>query len=336
MLGMLGALPLLPRSLARAPQGAGAAIPVERILGFGIRVSDVSRTLDFYQGLFGMPVQARRGETRYLRIGAGPQFVAVSAVSAGETPSISHICLSSPGFDADRLIGSLERIGFTRTDGPAGAEAMRCWVSNPGNGSPEVWFTDARGLLVQLQDPSYCGGSGALGNVCTALEPAPAPGRIALADLSHFTIGTDGQFFQDAMGFRPQAYQATTPALGVGDGIQFLMFLGGGGGRGGPGRGGPGRGGAPAAPAGVDHASFNMEGFDTDELARTLDDYGLSEGTRNAPLSHYISLRMPNRGGAEGGTPEFYFTDPDGLLMQIQDVTYCGGGGLLGEICEVE
>jgi hypothetical protein len=42
---------------------------------------------------------------------------------------------------------------------------------------------------------------------------------------------------------------------------------------------------------------------------------------------------MPNRGGAEGGTPELYFTDPDGLAMQIQDVKYCGGGGLLGELC---
>lgn len=344
ILGMLGALPLFPSltvpSLTRAiqGQGSGPAIPVERILGFGIRVSDVSRTLDFYQGLFGMPVQARRGETRYLRIGAGPQFVAVSATSSGEQPSISHICLSSPGFDAGRLIGRLEAIGFTRTEAPDSAgvgQPMRCWVRSPDGGSPEVWFADAVGLVVQLQDPSYCGGSGALGNVCTAPEPAPTPGRIALADLSHFTVfGSDGMFYADAMGFVPQAYQATTPALGVGDGIQFLMFAGGGGGRGGRGRGG---GAAAPAPATINHSSFNMRGFDTAMLIETLDDFGLTGATGNSgPLVHYISLRMPNRGGAEGGTPEFYFTDPDGLLMQIQDVTYCGGGGLLGEICEVE
>jgi hypothetical protein len=42
---------------------------------------------------------------------------------------------------------------------------------------------------------------------------------------------------------------------------------------------------------------------------------------------------MPNRGGAEGGTPELYFTDPDGLAIQIQDVKYCGGAGVLGEVC---
>jgi hypothetical protein len=52
------------------------------------------------------------------------------------------------------------------------------------------------------------------------------------------------------------------------------------------------------------------------------------------PLRHYISMRMENRGGAPGGTPELYFTDPDGLLMQLQDTSYCGGGGILGDICK--
>jgi hypothetical protein len=41
-------------------------------------------------------------------------------------------------------------------------------------------------------------------------------------------------------------------------------------------------------------------------------------------------MRMPNRGGALNGTPELYFTDPDGILLQIQDVRYSGGSGYLG------
>jgi len=59
------------------------------------------------------------------------------------------------------------------------------------------------------------------------------------------------------------------------------------------------------------------------------------EGTQGpvGPLRHYITMRMENRGGAPGGTPELYFTDPDGLLMQLQDTTYCGGGGFLGNEC---
>ena len=30
---------------------------------------------------------------------------------------------------------------------------------------------------------------------------------------------------------------------------------------------------------------------------------------------------------------ELYFTDPDGLLIQLQDTKYCGGSGSLGEVC---
>jgi hypothetical protein len=78
-----------------------------------------------------------------------------------------------------------------------------------------------------------------------------------------------------------------------------------------------------------------MENFDPAAVTKLLVGYGLKQqdGQARSPLVTYISLRMPNRGGAEGGTPELYFTDPDGLAIQIQDVKYCGGGGLLGEAC---
>ena len=80
-----------------------------------------------------------------------------------------------------------------------------------------------------------------------------------------------------------------------------------------------------------------MENFKPDEVMKTLAEYGITErGTAGGPvgpLKSYITLRMPDRGGAEGGTPELYFTDPDGLLLQLQDVKYCGGGGFLGDVC---
>jgi hypothetical protein len=50
-------------------------------------------------------------------------------------------------------------------------------------------------------------------------------------------------------------------------------------------------------------------------------------------MRSYVSMRMENRGGASEGTPELYFTDPDGILVQIQDESYCGGSGPLGSIC---
>jgi catechol 2,3-dioxygenase-like lactoylglutathione lyase family enzyme len=157
--------------------------------------------------------------------------------------------------------------------------------------------------------------------------------------------------YMNLFGLKPMVYQAATPAWQIGTGVHFLMFIGGGGptrgggapapapGGGGaapvpgPGRGAPG--GAPARAAGIDHSCVAIENFDSAAVTKLLVSYGLKqqEGQGRSPLVTYISLRMPNRGGAEGGTPELYFTDPDGLAMQIQDVKYCGGGGLLGELC---
>ena len=81
-----------------------------------------------------------------------------------------------------------------------------------------------------------------------------------------------------------------------------------------------------------------MEKFNPDEVLKLLASYGITarENAQGSagPLKSYVTLRMENRGGAPGGTPELYFTDPDGLLLQIQDVSYCGGAGFLGNVCE--
>ena len=144
-----------------------------------------------------------------------------------------------------------------------------------------------------------------------------------------------------------QAMQATTPAYGVGPGVHFLMFTGGGGGgaRGAAPAGGgaappatppPGAGrGATPASANIDHACMSLDNFVPETVTKALTDYGLKPGARSdGALVTYISLRMENRGGAPiTGTPELYFTDPDGLAIQLQDTKYCGGGGYLGDVC---
>src|SRR5687768_18500031 len=74
-LAALPALALSPRIFAQS-----AAAPPFRVNGLSqitLTVSDVKRSLDFYQGLFGMPIQARQGSTILLRIGAGPRFLAL-------------------------------------------------------------------------------------------------------------------------------------------------------------------------------------------------------------------------------------------------------------------
>jgi len=236
----------------------------------------------------------------------------------------------------------MTKIDAPSTTGAGNAEPMKVWVRMRGSdaggakeGTPELYFSDPDALVVQLQDSTYCGGSGPLGSVCSAVEPSPKKGVLSLKDLSHFTIfGSDAQrankFYQDLFGLNIQASQGPgSPLLGVGDKIQFVMFGGGGGGRGGAN--------ATPRPASINHVCMNMENFNSENVLKTLTEYGIkprgNPGGAAAPLVHYVSMRMENRGGAKEGTPELYFTDPDGLLIQLQDVTYCGGGGVLGNVC---
>jgi catechol 2,3-dioxygenase-like lactoylglutathione lyase family enzyme len=184
---------------------------------------------------------------------------------------------------------------------------------------------DPDGINVQLQDVSYCGGAGVLGNVCIAPEPAPGKGLIALRDWSHFTLSVSDRerstaFYRRVFGLPVQTHQGASELLGIGDKRQFVTM-------------GGGNGGKP----GIAHGCFTMEGFNPDKVMKLLADYGLkprgSASGAPPPFVYYVSMRMEDRGGAKGGTPELYFTDPDGIVMQIQDVSYCGGAGYLGEVC---
>jgi len=330
----LPALAMTPRAFA---QGAKPTIPVKALNQFTLLVSDVKRSIDFYQGLFGMPVQARQGSTALLRIGSGPQFLAIGPAGANP-PSIAPIVgLTVENFNAERLAGILSQHGITNAaagDPEPSGGAMKMRIRNR-QGTSELFFGDPDGLVLQLTDTKYCGGSGPLGQVCANPEPSPKPGLLAVKDMNHFTINTSNgtrsnEFYQGLFGLPVRSRQGAALGLGIGPGKMFVMFAGGGGGRGGA---------NPAPrPASINHVCVNMENFNPDNVLKTLTSYGLSarESAQGAagPLKHYVTLRMENRGGAPGGTPELYFTDPDGLLIQLQDVSYCGGAGFLGNVCE--
>jgi catechol 2,3-dioxygenase-like lactoylglutathione lyase family enzyme len=323
MLLSLPAVAIAPRFLAPATDGP---IRITGINHVTLNVSDVNRSVDFYQGLFGMPRMKGQGTGIDLQIGNGPQFLALS--SAGTNPpGFNHICLGVENFNVNRVKGILAQHGVTESDS---TEPMHMRVVERGG----VSFRDPDGITIELRDPRYCAGSGELGNVCGKVDPSPKKGLLALKGWSHTTnFVSDGarsnKFYQDVFGLKPHAYQGPgAPVMDLGDGIQFFMFAGGG-----------ARGGGPPRPASINHICMNMDNFNPDAVIKALESYGIKpranpQGTPG-PLVHYISLRMENRGGAKEGTPELYFTDPDGLLIQLQDTKYCGGGGLLGEICKV-
>lgn len=326
MLG-LAVLPLPRIALAQnAPP-----IVLRRLNCFEIRVSDVPRSVAFYQDLFGMPVQARHGDRVCLRVGEGPQFMAIRRCEDGESPAITQLGYAVADFDLVSQQQALSTLGYQEIEAPALSapgldNAMRQWLRQRGE-TMELYFADARGVIVQLSGEDYCGGAGALGTECAAPEAAPE-GMFRLHDINHFTaFVNDGaganRYYQDTFGLEVQAYQGpNSPVTGIGDGYQFVMYAG------------PFPGGEDA-PANLHHGCFNMDDFDEERILAQLTDYGLTaQGERQiGPLMHYVSRRQPDRGGAEGGTPELYFTDPDGILMQLQDRSYCGGGGYLGNEC---
>jgi catechol 2,3-dioxygenase-like lactoylglutathione lyase family enzyme len=340
LLFSIPAFAMAPRLFSQA---AKPVITVKGLNYFVLSVSDMKRSIDFYQGLFGMPVQARQGSDVLLRIGKGPQFLMLTPAGTNPPAIVPRLGMTVENFNPERIAGMLEQHGVTRAEpGDPGLTggAMKLRVSRRGpenggaaDGTSELFLGDPDDFVLQIQDTSYAGGAGALGNV-TKVEPSAKKGLIALADMSHFTINASDanrtqNFYQEVFGTPVRSRQATTPGLGIGPGVMFLMFIGG---------GGRGRGAAAGARrASVNHVSMSMDNFKPDAVMKTLADFGITErgsgGGAAGPLKSYITLRMPDRGGAEGGTPELYFTDPDGLLLQLQDVKYCGGGGFLGDVC---
>ena len=336
----LSLLPLASFSFAQ-PAADAQTITATGLHSFGLRVSDVERSVAFYQGLFGSPVVARIGEKVVLQLGDGPEYFTISPVRAGDQPHISYFGLAVPGATRFQLQARLQEHGLNRTvdsmhsnQSTALNRAMHSWLERlPGDeddttmlaDNQELFFADPNGVVVQLTSPNDCG----LGDAPCTPEPAPGPGLIELIEINHMTTfvhnyQVTNDFYRKVFGFQDQAFQGTFPLLGVGEGTHFLMFVGG------------AQPGSPTQPGRIDHASLNIENFSVESVLQTLTDYGLTprqEG-QNGPLQHWVSMRMPDRGGASpNGTPEVYFSDPDGISIQLQHHTYCGGGNEFGGDC---
>src|SRR5215468_5178910 len=100
---------------------AQTARPTMRARGINhvtLAVADLKRSVDFYQGLFGMPVISRQGSTTNLQIGAGPQFLGVSAAGSNP-PRLDHLALGVEDFSVERVSRILTQYGVTRVDAAA-------------------------------------------------------------------------------------------------------------------------------------------------------------------------------------------------------------------------
>ena len=111
MLASLPALVTMPRAFLQATNPPIRATGINHVT---LLVSDVKRSLEFYQGLFGMPVISRQGADGAvnLRIGNGPQFLGLGSAGAN-APHINHVCFAVDDFNVDRLKTILGRRGIT-------------------------------------------------------------------------------------------------------------------------------------------------------------------------------------------------------------------------------
>lgn len=313
----LGAVAAAPSRALAGFQTSARPLTMRTLNHVHLIVSNLQRSLEFYQRLFGMPLAGMQGAEAdwkkpvvpMLAIGTGPQFISFSEGpgQAQGRDRIDHFGFGMAGFNAERVVKALAEHGVQ------GSVRMRADSTPP---VAELKFRDPDDITVQIQDESYCGGSGVLGNRCNhqAALKASGPAPIMVRTLNHLTITvTDVEravaFYQRVFGMPMQANQGTEadwnkkviPALGIGGGPQFLAFS----------RGPSGR---------LDHFCLGMDRFDSARVVKVLAEHGIKANVR---------LRADSQPPSE----ELMFADPDGIRVQIQDVSYCGGTGVLGNNC---
>lgn len=133
---------------------AKPSIEVTSINHVTLFVKDIPKAAEFYQGLFGLDIKSSQSNGINLSTGDGGQFLGFFGGTKNTEEQIHHVCLGVKNFDLENAVQALAERGI---------EAQ---VRMRDDSIPELYFTDPNGILMQLQDESYCGGSGALGNVC--------------------------------------------------------------------------------------------------------------------------------------------------------------------------
>ena len=280
--------------------------------------ADLKSTVQWYGRVFGMAVHAFQdygGGQTVVRIGDGPAYMALSQrnpKSVGQPPTrLPHFCWGVEDFNVDRILRALSQM-----QAPAQA------VLREGKTINGVNFDDPDGFPLQFNPVNACGGGGFLGDVCDISAQAArlpgAPPPIPVRTLNHVRLIVPNvkrtlewylrltdmvlRTYQEREGGpRTPGYEGPPiPILRVGSGPQFVALV---------------EGSGPAAFR--PHVGFGVQGFGPDQIMARLAEHG-------------VIGRMRMR---EGVTAEILVDAPDGLEIELQDISYCGGRGLLGNMC---
>ena len=265
---------------------------------------DLKATVAWFGRVFDLPVHAFQdysGGQTVVRVGDGPAYMALSQRnknSIGQPPTRRpHFCWGVQDFNVDRILRALSEMA-------APAQA----VLREGKTINGVNFDDPDNFPLQFNPVNACGGGGFLGDVCDAsaqaARPAGAPPPIPVRTLNHVQMIVPN--VQRALAWhlkltdmRVIIDRAATKILRVGSGPQFVALI-------------EGNGPEAFRP----HVGFGVQGFNADQLMMRLGEHGVAA-----------------RRTVRDGTPEILLESPDGIEIQLHDVSYCGGGGPLGNVC---
>jgi catechol 2,3-dioxygenase-like lactoylglutathione lyase family enzyme len=149
LVALLTVLAAAPCSGAAQP----AALRAATLNHASLIVSDLDRSVAFYQRTFGLGV--RSTQQGGVNLALGDAFLGIYQGGASATPHINHFCFGIRGFDPAATVAALKAQGLA-------AE------SRTRDGVTQVYTADPDNLRLQLQDVSFCGGLGSLGNECRA------------------------------------------------------------------------------------------------------------------------------------------------------------------------
>ena len=281
--------------------------------------TDLEETVAWYEKVFGMPRHAFQdyaGGQTVLRVSVDPPaYMALSQRSPQNleaTPTRRpHFCWGIDNFDVHQILAALAEM-----------QAPARSVLREGTTINGVNFDGPDRAPLQFNPVIACGGLGFLGEVCDqsaivvqrTSDPPPIPVRTMnhikyyvsdlAASLEWYQSLTDMDtitYQEPEGGPRTAGYEGKPiPVLRVGTGPQHIALV---------------EGSGPEAFR--LHVGFGVEGFDPDTVMSRLDDHGVE-----------ARIRM-----REGATPEILVDAPDGVRIQLQDVSYCGGQGPLGNVC---
>jgi catechol 2,3-dioxygenase-like lactoylglutathione lyase family enzyme len=144
--------------------------------------SNGPRSLDFYSRLFGWKVQSKQGATQWcFSVGEGLDCVVfnVGVNNPNANAGVNHGCFTIANFDANTVMNILSDNGLEPIEYGNNAliKPLTCRLrlrqranngGGPGHalGTPELYLNDPDNIALQIQDTSYCGGSGPQGEVC--------------------------------------------------------------------------------------------------------------------------------------------------------------------------